>query len=202
MSLTSEDGQSYAQEQWQRQGDSRSEVVGDAPRIGEIEAAAGTGAPSATAPTSQKLADLVTRLVTTFSPDDLAVLNSAVVELQAYESALAAPPSGAPVIVDVPYASQDAGVLSCTMGNWQNEPSSYAYQWQLDGSDAGTASDTAAFTVTADDAGKTATCVVTATNDAGSATAPTSNPVVVADPSSSQDAARTGQRDQMPAREA
>lgn len=180
MSLTSEDGQAYAQQQFQRQSGSRSEVVEDAPRIGEIMDAAGYGAPSATAATSQKLAELVTRLVTTFDANDLAVLNAAVVELQAYESLLAAPPPGAPVVVDVPYVSQDGAVLSCTMGNWENEPSSYAYQWQIGGVEG--VVDAPTYDVTVDDVGKTATCVVTATNAVGSATAPPSNSVVVEAP--------------------
>jgi hypothetical protein len=90
-----------------------------------------------------------------------------------------AAPTAPPVNVDVPHVSQAADVLTCTMGNWQGVPSSYAYQWQLDGADIGT--DASTVTVTAADVGHTATCVVTATNDLGSTTAPPSNAVVVAD---------------------
>lgn len=85
---------------------------------------------------------------------------------------------GPPGNVDVPYVNQDGDTLACTMGNWTGEPASYTYQWQLDGSDAGTDSDT--LVVTSDDVGKTASCVVTATNDLGSTAAPPSNAVVIA----------------------
>lgn len=85
---------------------------------------------------------------------------------------------GPPGNVDVPHVNQDGDTLACTMGNWSGEPTGYAYQWQLDGNDAGTDSDT--LVVTAGDVGKTATCVVTATNDLGSTAAPPSNGVVVA----------------------
>ena len=39
-----------------------------------------------------------------------------------------------PVNVDVPYVAQEGSVLTCTMGNWEGEPSHYAYQWRVDGS--------------------------------------------------------------------
>jgi hypothetical protein len=84
----------------------------------------------------------------------------------------------APVNVTVPAVTQAADVLSCTMGTWTGEPTSYAYQWQLDGVDAGTDADS--YTVTAGDIGKSATCVVTATNGLGSTAAPPSNAIVVA----------------------
>jgi hypothetical protein len=51
---------------------------------------------------------------------------------------------------------------------------------QIDGAAAGT--NTATYTVTPADVGKTATCVVTATNAVGSTAAPASNPVIIADP--------------------
>ena len=86
--------------------------------------------------------------------------------------------AGPPTNVDVPYVNQDGDTLACTMGNWTGEPTSYAYQWQLDGSDAGTDSDT--LVATSGDIGKTARCVVTATNDLGSTAAPPSNGVVIA----------------------
>ena len=65
------------------------------------------------------------------------------------------------------------------MGNWEGcaDPS-YAYQWQLDGTDI--TGGTATLPVVAADAGKTATCVVTATNASGTTAAPPSNGVVVA----------------------
>jgi hypothetical protein len=84
----------------------------------------------------------------------------------------------APVNVDVPHVSQSGAVLNCTMGNWEGEPTSYAYQWKIDGVDAGTG--TADYAVQAGDVGKSATCVVTATNAHGSTAAPPSVGVVVA----------------------
>jgi hypothetical protein len=77
-----------------------------------------------------------------------------------------------PINVDVPHVSQDGDTLACTMGNWDNTPTSYAYAWQLDGSDASGTDDMLG--VTSDDIGKTATCIVTATNAAGSTAAPPS----------------------------
>jgi hypothetical protein len=64
------------------------------------------------------------------------------------------------------------------MGNWTGEPDTYAYQWKLDGVNVGT--DAANYVVHANEAGQTATCVVTATNAAGSTAAPPSVDVVVA----------------------
>jgi hypothetical protein len=92
-----------------------------------------------------------------------------------------APPATEPPInVDVPYASQAGDVLSCTMGNWENEPTAYAYQWKMDGADVGTDSET--YTVTAADDGGTATCIVSASNAVGTTQAPPSNGVVVTAP--------------------
>ena len=85
-----------------------------------------------------------------------------------------------PVNVDVPHVQQAGDTLTCTMGNWQGEPTSYAYQWQLDGTDI--TGGTATLPVVAADAGSTATCVVTATNASGSTAAPPSNALVVVDP--------------------
>jgi hypothetical protein len=85
--------------------------------------------------------------------------------------------SGAPEVVDVPVISQNGATISCTQGNWQGTPTSYAYQWKIDGADVGT--DSATYDVQAGDIGKTATCVVTATNAEGSTAAPPSNALVV-----------------------
>jgi hypothetical protein len=93
-------------------------------------------------------------------------------------SAADAPADAPPVNVDVPYVAQDGDVLSCTMGNWTGEPVGYAYQWTLDGVAAG--GDDPTLTVTADDIGKTAVCVVTASNAAGATEAPPSNEITVA----------------------
>jgi hypothetical protein len=84
----------------------------------------------------------------------------------------------APVNDDVPMVSQSGTTLNCTMGNWQGEPTSYSYAWQIDGTAAG--SDAATYEVQAADVGKSATCTVTATNAAGSTAAPVSNSVTVA----------------------
>ena len=88
------------------------------------------------------------------------------------------PATAPPVNVDVPYVSQTGSTLSCTMGNWENVPTSYSYRWQIDGTNVGT--DSALYTVTAGDVGGLATCTVTATNARGSTTAPSSNPVQIA----------------------
>ena len=81
--------------------------------------------------------------------------------------------------VAVPHVSQAGAVLSCTMGEWTGTPDSYAYQWQIDGVDVGT--NAATYAVLPVDVGLTATCVVTATNEAGSTAAPPSVGLVVAD---------------------
>jgi hypothetical protein len=83
----------------------------------------------------------------------------------------------APVNTAVPAVTQSGTTLSCTMGIWTGEPTSYAYQWKLDGVDAGTG--TADYAVQAGDVGKSATCVVTATNAHGSTAAPPSVGVVI-----------------------
>jgi len=90
-------------------------------------------------------------------------------------------PVEAPTNVDVPAVIGDPSVgstLSCTMGNWTGTPDSYSYQWKQDDTvDVGSgASD---YTIVAGDAGHSLTCVVTATNSAGSTTAPPSNAVAV-----------------------
>ena len=87
-------------------------------------------------------------------------------------------PTAPPVNRDVPFVSQSGSTLNCTMGNWDGEPTSYAYQWQIDGADVGTGG--ADYAVQSGDVGKGAVCVVTATNALGSTVAPPSNSVVVA----------------------
>jgi hypothetical protein len=81
----------------------------------------------------------------------------------------------APVNVDVPYVSQDGAALNCTMGNWEGEPTTYAYQWQAEGVDVG--DDTATHALVESDIGLAFVCVVSATNAAGTTTAPPSNMV-------------------------
>ena len=81
-----------------------------------------------------------------------------------------------PTVVDVPHLYQEGTLLTCTMGNWNGSPTSYDYQWQVDGVDVSYGSPE--YTVQAGDAGKTCVCTVTATNAAGSGSS-TSNEVVV-----------------------
>jgi hypothetical protein len=91
------------------------------------------------------------------------------------------PPTDPPVNVDVPYVEGIGAVgeiLTCTMGNWEGEPTSYVYEWKRDGEeDVGI--DDPAYVIVAADAGSEIACIVTATNAAGSTEAPPSNAVVV-----------------------
>lgn len=97
------------------------------------------------------------------------------------------PATAPPVNADAPAVTRNGAVsasaavgdtLNCTMGNWQNEPTSYAYAWKSDGAtDLGTSS--ADYVVAATDAGHSITCVVTATNALGSTVAPPSNAVSI-----------------------
>ena len=80
----------------------------------------------------------------------------------------------------MPAVTQAADTLTCTMGTWTGEPTSYDYQWKADGAAAGT--DAATHTVTTDDVGKAATCIVTATNVTEPTAAPPSPDVTIADP--------------------
>jgi hypothetical protein len=91
------------------------------------------------------------------------------------------PPTDPPVNVDIPHVSGVGTVgeiLTCTMGNWEGEPTDYAYLWESDGRDVGT--DDGSYLIAATDAGHSITCTVTATNAWGSTTAPPSNAVAVA----------------------
>jgi hypothetical protein len=90
---------------------------------------------------------------------------------------VATPPVTAPINTNVPYVSQDGDILTCTMGTWTGEPTSYAYQWALNGTATGDG--TEIHIVTVDDVGRTATCVVSATNDLGTTEAPPSNAHIV-----------------------
>ncbi len=57
--------------------------------------------------------------------------------------------------------------LSCTMGNWTNAPTSYAYQWLRGGTAIGGATANT-YTVVGADSGTNVSCRVTASNAAGS----------------------------------
>lgn len=87
------------------------------------------------------------------------------------------PGSLAPMNKDVPFvdgAATVGGTLTCTMGNWTGEPTSYTYAW----SGTGAATD-ASYVVADTDAGTSITCTVTATNANGSTTAAPSNAVAI-----------------------
>jgi hypothetical protein len=98
-------------------------------------------------------------------------------EIAALAAAMTAA-SGPPVNVDVPSVSLTGATASCTMGNWQGEPTSYAYAWHSDGVANGATE--ATYAVQPDDSGHSLACVVTATNALGSTAAPMSNSVAVA----------------------
>jgi hypothetical protein len=66
-------------------------------------------------------------------------------------------------------------VLTATNGVWTNSPSSYGYQWKSATSNVGT--NAATYTLAAGDSGKPVSCVVTATNAAGSTIGPPSDPI-------------------------
>jgi len=90
-------------------------------------------------------------------------------------------PTAPPVNRDVPYLGGNGTVgstLNCTMGNWDNEPSSYTYAWKSDGT-TDLVGVGANYIVVASDDGHSITCVVTATNSLGSTTAPPSNAVAI-----------------------
>jgi hypothetical protein len=86
------------------------------------------------------------------------------------------PPTGPPVNIDVPVINGPGTVgaeLSVTMGNWNNEPTSYAGEWFSDGTSVGTG------TKYTPQATGSVTCIVTATNSFGSTAAPPSNAIMV-----------------------
>jgi hypothetical protein len=103
--------------------------------------------------------------------------------IHGYELGLAPPvvppiETAPPVNVDVPYVSQTGNELHCTMGNWENEPLGYHYQWMQDGTmEIGPDSNTLALVPS--DGGHTMTCIVQAYNAGGTATAPPSNGVLI-----------------------
>jgi hypothetical protein len=68
-------------------------------------------------------------------------------------------------------------VLTCTMGTWTGEPTSYAYKWLRDNTPV--ISIDSKYTIVAADSGHGITCVVTATNIGGSTDSPPSNKVDV-----------------------
>jgi hypothetical protein len=88
------------------------------------------------------------------------------------------PPSNAVVPAVMPLTAAVGDPLTCTMGEWTLEPTAYTYSWQHvgDPTEIGTG-DT--YTTVAGDADTSVHCIVSATNSAGSASAPPSNAVAV-----------------------
>lgn len=87
------------------------------------------------------------------------------------------PPTDVPMVIDAPFISQAAAVISCTLGNWSGTPSSRVYQWKIDASVVG--SNASTYTRIAGDIGKTATCTMIATNGVGASAPVVSNAIVV-----------------------
>jgi hypothetical protein len=92
-------------------------------------------------------------------------------------------PPSPPEVVNVPQISGTGDVgamLNCNTGQWNGEPTAYDYRWATDGVlNTGIEAD---YVVSDDDAGKSVTCSVTATNEGGHATAPPSNAITIAAP--------------------
>lgn len=91
------------------------------------------------------------------------------------------PPASPPVNSILPVISGTAVVgstLTTTDGTWTNSPTSFAYQWRRGVTNIGTNSQT--YVLVQADAGENITCVVTATNGAGSTPA-TSNSLLIFD---------------------
>lgn len=86
----------------------------------------------------------------------------------------AAPVTPAPANTGAPAIQGSVAVgqqLTCTQGSWSNSPTGYTYSWRRDGNEVATG---AQYTLTSADAGRSITCVVTATNAGGSSTATSS----------------------------
>lgn len=117
-------------------------------------------------------------LVNTFQERGERLIDGAAFKALAIAGQTPPGPTGPPINVDAPHATGSTGtvgnVVTCTMGNWQNEPTSYSYQWQSEGINVGTAGPNPSFTITAGQQDTFMRCNVTATNALGSATA-TSN---------------------------
>lgn len=88
------------------------------------------------------------------------------------------PPVDVPTVIDAPFISQAAAVLSCTLGNWNGEPTARVYQWVVGGVVVGL--NQATYTRVAGDVGKIAVCNMVATNGVGSSQPVQSNPITVA----------------------
>jgi hypothetical protein len=78
--------------------------------------------------------------------------------------------TSAPEITGAPFSGS---TLTCSPGDWDGSPASYAVSWQRDGLPVGTGEPT--YTVTPADVGSELTCVVTATGEDGASSAPVSS---------------------------
>src|SRR5215469_1634730 len=91
-------------------------------------------------------------------------------------------PATPPGLMATPYieltgSNGQIRTYQCSNGGWTNAPTSYTFQWHINGTNAGTNSNT--YTSIPSDMGKTINCTVTATNATGSTTAPPSNSIII-----------------------
>jgi hypothetical protein len=90
------------------------------------------------------------------------------------------PPLGAPADTVLPLisgATQAGQTASCSPGSWTGSPTTYAYTWQLDGTDiAGATGST--YTLAAGDVGHLVTCTVDAANALGLGAPAISLPII------------------------
>lgn len=85
-----------------------------------------------------------------------------------------------PVIIGTPEAGTQ---ITCTSGAWQNNPTSFAYEWRIGGvAVSGSRGIQQTFTPLDSEVGGSLTCRVTATNTAGSATADSAAVTITAAP--------------------
>ncbi len=96
--------------------------------------------------------------------------------------------SAAPSIAGTVAAGHD---LTCAPGTWTNSPTSYAYQWSLDGTPIAGAT-AASYPVPALDDGESLTCAVTASNAVGAGTPAISGRALVTVPRVKRCPAATG----------
>lgn len=100
----------------------------------------------------------------------------------------------APVNTGAPQINGTAEVgqtLTCTQGSWAWFPTGYAYSWRRDGGEVATG---AQYVLTSADAGRSITCVVTASNPGGSASSASGavNPPAAPAPAAPQNTERPG----------
>jgi hypothetical protein len=88
------------------------------------------------------------------------------------------PPKNTAVPAVMPLTAGVGDTLTCTMGEWEGEPKLYSSGWVSDGGSDALAYGTE-YVVQASDAGHAISCIVLATNDYGSTTAPPSNAVAI-----------------------